>query len=621
MPDVTRIVETIFKANTAQFTSALGNLGAASGAAGGAVSNLSTSLSTALIGAVQKAAGGAVGLFEKIAEIGSAAEQARIQIAGFMTGLGLAPDINKGLEDSDNIMKKIIIDSAKLPGEAEDYITVFKMGLPQVSAAMQGTTDDFVKFTNQISAVGISFGINAENIGRDVQKMLAPGAGMAGMRVRTFASMLPFLRKLEGQAGLTAQSFNAMSDTKRLDLLQRALGSLQPMLDKMSDSWESQTGALASNTRLIARMASAGMFDKMKDVLHDINGLLFDADGNLTNFSQTIVSTGKVLGTNLIGAWDTIIDRIKDASGYLEDMGNKLASMPGLKNLDQAIGGVAGNLANGPLGAARMPFEAAKTFLGRDEDVAKTVDGLATALGTLLNFLEPVTNLFGKIGSILGEALGELLPALFSTVNAVLGPVTDTLGAVINTIIAIFDAIHPTISGLLESLSYLWTSIGDVLHPALRGLGYLLEALWSLLKVVVVPIFTLLGKVISFVIDRLADLLSGLGAALTALLPAEQQKAAGGGPGFFEKLMKSIEEQSDRDKAADAAKKAAARAAPGQRAGAEVYQDFRGSRFDVTQKFAEGFDPDRIAVAFAKDVERIGEMRLQSGLETPFGVR
>jgi len=49
---------------------------------------------------------------------------------------------------------------------------------------------------------------------------------------------------------------------------------------------------------------------------------------------------------------------------------------------------------------------------------------------------------------------------------------------------------------------------------------------------------------------------------------------------------------------------------------ASNYQDFRYSRFDINQAFAEGFDPDRIAVAFATDLARVGEMRMQS-MHTP----
>lgn len=51
------------------------------------------------------------------------------------------------------------------------------------------------------------------------------------------------------------------------------------------------------------------------------------------------------------------------------------------------------------------------------------------------------------------------------------------------------------------------------------------------------------------------------------------------------------------------------------------YQDFRGSRFDIMQQFAEGFDPERIAATFGNDLVNLGERRLQSGLAPAFSVR
>jgi hypothetical protein len=51
---------------------------------------------------------------------------------------------------------------------------------------------------------------------------------------------------------------------------------------------------------------------------------------------------------------------------------------------------------------------------------------------------------------------------------------------------------------------------------------------------------------------------------------------------------------------------------------ASNYQDFRYSRFDINQAFAEGFDPDRIAVAFATDLARVGEMKMQSQMTPPY---
>lgn len=49
--------------------------------------------------------------------------------------------------------------------------------------------------------------------------------------------------------------------------------------------------------------------------------------------------------------------------------------------------------------------------------------------------------------------------------------------------------------------------------------------------------------------------------------------------------------------------------------------DFRGSKFDIKQAFAEGFDPDRVAVGFANDLASYGERRVQSNFSPLFSVR
>ena len=52
-----------------------------------------------------------------------------------------------------------------------------------------------------------------------------------------------------------------------------------------------------------------------------------------------------------------------------------------------------------------------------------------------------------------------------------------------------------------------------------------------------------------------------------------------------------------------------------------IVQDFRGARIEVKQEFRQGFDPGRIAVAFANDLASLGERRLQSGRSQLFGPR
>lgn len=76
--------------------------------------------------------------------------------------------------------------------------------------------------------------------------------------------------------------------------------------------------------------------------------------------------------------------------------------------------------------------------------------------------------------------------------------------------------------------------------------------------------------------------------------------------------------------AANAAKKAADAAAEKTKTPPGPQQpnfDFRGSRFDIKQAFAEGFDPDRIALAFSSDLASLGERSRQSNLSPLYAVR
>ena len=52
---------------------------------------------------------------------------------------------------------------------------------------------------------------------------------------------------------------------------------------------------------------------------------------------------------------------------------------------------------------------------------------------------------------------------------------------------------------------------------------------------------------------------------------------------------------------------------------AASYNDFRYSRFDIRQEFAEGFDPDRIAVAFATDLGKMATAKLGAASSMPGG--
>src|SRR3990167_2064999 len=158
-----------------------------------------------------------------IAKLGSNAEQSQNQIAGFLDALGFSSSFQDGLEKADGIIRQIKQDSAALPGEAEDYIQVFKAGLPVLQGALGKNLADITAFSNKFTAVTNTLGVDTEQAARDLQAMLRVGRGGAVNDVRSFTQMLPFLQQIEGQAKLTAESFNALTQSQRAELLTKAM--------------------------------------------------------------------------------------------------------------------------------------------------------------------------------------------------------------------------------------------------------------------------------------------------------------------------------------------------------------------------------------------------------------
>lgn len=224
-----------------------------------------------------------------IAQIGSTFEQQRLQIAGYLSALGVSSDFNAGLRDAEGIIKRITIDAAKLPGEADEYVEVFKAALPMLQKALPGANlEEMAAFSNRAAAIGKTLGIDAPQIARDMNLMLGP-IGRAGAQVRTFMQLMPFLRHQKGYENLDAQAFNLLPQVKRAELLKQSFEGLQPMLDASSDSFEALIGAVKSAGTMLVRLGTAGIFKGLKQALTNLNALFFDVNGNLTQTGKEVV--------------------------------------------------------------------------------------------------------------------------------------------------------------------------------------------------------------------------------------------------------------------------------------------------------------------------------------------
>lgn len=643
----------------ASYSAALRSVGSAALGAGSSITGVLRMISP-LRAALAGLAGGAV--LGGIARVGDTFEMNRRVIAGTFASLGQASDFNQGLQLAAQTMQRIEIMAARLPGEAEEYVGVFRQALPQVQGAFAGASiDQLNTFTNRMTAIGRTMGIDSQQIARDMQLMLAVGRGRAGGNVRTFQSMMPFIEQVtRGTANhvTNAQEFNELSQETRGAILQQTIemDGLQSMLNDAANSWDAQKGTLATIVRTITRLGSAPLFDAMKRGLASFNAQFIDADGNLTDLTRTIIGLGRFVSNHIVTAfqrvveitsrlgaqWRTLADspflqRLADGARHLAAMartnieGTASTIGAGLATRGLATGAVAGATGVGALGGMGIGIAVGALFdlATRAGFLTQILSAAATTFTTLLTVLGPIIRIQQSLSGILADLVEAILPPLWGLFNALLEPLAMGVSALFAMYSVLIERVRPALAQLWSALGNLFNSIANLVGPALRMLAGLLissagPAFARAIQMVDVFARLLLLAVsginlFASALNRVASML-GFAAqpAATAAAPA-----TGGASSWIEDFLSRMRSLGTDVAAAgvEGATQAANRMPPSDRGGARVTQDFRNSRFDVTQRFAEGFDPDRIAVAFAQDLGRIGSERLQSGFEPMFTVR
>jgi hypothetical protein len=378
-----------------------------------------------------------------IASIGSTFESNTTAIAAMLATLGKSEDFNAGLKDAEKTIAKITADAAKLPGTAEDYIEVFRAGLPNLIDAMPGASaDEIAAFTNRMTAIGTSIlQVDPAQLGRDLQLMLGKIGG-AGNQVLTFKRLIGYLNKLPGQANLTAESFNRLSQPQRLKLLQDVLfnPNLTAGLKRAESSFDAMAGAAKSMVATLGRKATAPLFEGMKKALDALSKLFIKDDGELTDLGKGFVDA--------VGTITGYIVRIGEAIGGL--IKRILSSPPAMKALKVAL--IA-------LGVIMAPVATAVGLvLLAFEDLWTYLNGGNSAIGLLeKRFPSAFRIAKGAIGFVI-DAIKALLPHLPTLIELVKVGCSDLLlmaeatEKVASEFLAVVDAIERAIKATQEFL-------------------------------------------------------------------------------------------------------------------------------------------------------------------------
>jgi hypothetical protein len=273
-------------------------------------------------------------------------------------------------------------------------------------------------------------------------------------------------------------------------------------------------------------------------------------------------------------------------------------------------------------------------FLTRTEEVNRVLGSLNSMWMSLVRMTGPLLQLLGGLSVAFGDIVAGILPGLMEGLSALWAVGSGLVTAFVSVWLTIYQKLQPTLLKLWEAIGRLVQSVAQFLAPIIRLLGHGMIRLWEFMSTMIIPVlevfYTALTKIISFVAELLK--VAGEGWQILAdqiLGPGQETTQTSAMRAMFDGLLEGIEGLGAAEVPVYGPTMAQLGAdgggalglqndVPGRRGGARVTQDFRYSRFQIQQEFAEGFDPDRIAVAFAQDLQRVGERQLQSGFE-PIG--
>jgi hypothetical protein len=482
--------------------------------------------------------------------------------------------------------------------------------------------------------------------------------GLAGQQVNMFRILRPLMHGPNNRQINSGQQFNALTGEQRYQAITGALGRYSVMMDRFSNTWSTQLGTFQSTILSWQQRTTGPIFQVMKNVLGDINKYLdritplvvtigkqfaFWASQGLKDAFSMIQRIGSQLSS---GAFRFLMsDRMTRAAAYMTNLVGSIFSGPSsggaITAATTAAGGGMGLMGGG------LAFGSFIAMIQNHFDVfLGLVDKAGVIFDHLVNTVWNVVSILGLFTNVGADVQAGLLPVLFSVTEAIAAWYEVMSG---QALMALKELYYETYPSMRAEIIRVYTQ----LQQFYNGLN-LLYAMNIPLRFVVEG-FRMLAGVLRFVVGHLLEMIpsGGFGDASEAVNMARRWMQNGFNTDAEQINDPLFAATTNIATALNKSGRAINAEAPewlntirnvfgnidvirkqmtaktnidGERASRRNQQsphtnnDFRYSRFDITQKFAEGFDPDRIAAVFARDLEGLAEQRMSSGFNPAFSV-
>lgn len=559
-------VETVLTARDVNTAATLRTL---SSLAGGLQSTVS--MASRAFGAFNALAlGGSLALgAQALVKVNQELENTTNQLAGNIKVYGYAKDYADSLLLADETLKRIRADAAALPGSDSDFIKAFSLTFPAQAELGVRSLEQMTKRSNELTAVLLSKGVDAQQAGRDLSLMMR---GQAGMDVRSFT-------ELKGVMGIkSTDEWNKMSAAKRLAKLDEARGKFGDTIKAFENTWDAVTSTGASYIKNLVTEGSKPLFELAKGNLKAINDYVGAMQPKLMSLA------------GLLGAMAA--DATKAVGGLALDVGKSMAPR------SYAVAAV-------------------------ESTAAPIINTLATVGAHVVRLLHPLGEALSSVGSAIGSVLMPALAGVGQVLEVALGVTGVFVRGLLYTVSMIFDVVGPILGRVVGALGQVYTAVSDVVvilaakvKPYADGFIEVLRMLITKMAEAVNWVAAKFGK--TGIGEGIAERFSKLHDKAEAArkdLGMERVDAVGWTKKYMEQFAQEREKaEYDRKKQLERIAKDAAKSKR-----PTINQDFRGSRFDIEQKFAPGFDPGRVLTAMREDAGRMATRRLSSGLTPLFG--
>lgn len=522
MSDVLYKVRTVYETDTTKGTAGVGRMGGALGVLSGALDMARAGVRALFTGAAIVAGGGVMaglaGLTYGVAHLNAQAEATGVGIAGMVQAAEVTNSSGgvatwaESMAFAEQTMVQIRRDAAALPGEADDFVEVFRAGLPAaLEAGMRAS--DVSQFTNRFAAVGISFRVDSEQIGRDLNLMLQ---GRAGAHVNMW-------NRLKSTIGKTAEQFNALTAAQRQATIDTALRRYQGMIDAYGNTWEAVSSTTVSYFKDVLRFTSRPMFDALKGDMREMNEWWGAHERQVQEVANGV-------GHLLVGAYRRAGGAARDAlTAFNQWSGSRQAA--NIMGMGGRVMGGAQALAGRAVGWVQEHPQEALSGAASAAGLATGIPGLGIVVGALANFAthtDAVTSVLdnlGWVGASVWGVLAELWPVV-AAVESVLGdmlaaalpPLANALGVLMEAVLGVIQSLRPSVMALVEALRpvvvFLASALGGIAQMLAEFLAPVVRTLGDSISAVV----HLVARIISWATERLGGVLGISGADFNTAL-------------------------------------------------------------------------------------------------------